>query len=227
VTQSSNYGGQTEVYNGVDVTLNARFGNGAQVGGGLSTGRTVSDTCALNGLPQVRVDTLFGAAVAATAPLVPRTSEFCEVERPATQVKVLAIYPLPWDFQVSATYQNIPGIPITASRAFTNAEVRQSLGRDLGQCRGAATCNATVLVEMIPPGTVFEDRLQQVDVRFTRAFRTGRTRIRGNADFYNVFNQSDVLSMTTRHAGPTGGAWLRPIQVLGGRMFKFSAQLDF
>jgi hypothetical protein len=36
VTRSSNYGGQTEVYNGVDVTLNARFGNGAQVGGGLS-----------------------------------------------------------------------------------------------------------------------------------------------------------------------------------------------
>jgi hypothetical protein len=129
--------------------------------------------------------------------------------------------------QVSATYQNIPGIPITASRAFTNAEIRPSLGRDLGQCRGAATCNATVVVDMVPNGTVFEDRLQQVDLRLTRAFRFARTRIRGNADFYNLFNAADVLNMTTRYAGATGGQWLQPIQILGGRMFKFSAQLDF
>jgi hypothetical protein len=229
-TQASNYGGQTEVYNGIDVTLNARFSTGAQVGGGLSAGRTVSDTCALNALPQVRVSTLDGAAVAATAPQVSRTSEFCRTTRPwadATQVKFLAIYPLPWDFQVSATYQNIPGIPIMASRVFTNAEVRSSLGRDLGACRGAATCNATVLVDMLPSGTMFEDRLQQVDLRFTRSFRVARARIRGNADFYNVFNAGDVLNMTTRYAGTTGGQWLRPIQILGGRMFKFSAQLDF
>jgi len=80
---------------------------------------------------------------------------------------------------------------------------------------------------MIPTGTTFEDRLQQVDVRFTRSFRLARARIRGNADFYNLFNQGDVLNMVTRHAGPTGGRWLAPIQILGGRMFKFSAQLDF
>jgi len=229
-TQALNYGNQTEVYNGVDVTLNARFTNGAQVGGGVSAGRTVSDTCALNELPQVRVNTLFGAGVAANAPLVSRTSDFCRTTRPwadSTQVKFLAIYPLPWDFQVSATYQNIPGIPITASRVFTNAEVRASLGRDLGQCRGAATCNATVLVDMVPNGVQFEDRLQQVDVRFTRSFRFGRARIRGNVDFYNLFNAADVLNMTTRYAGATGGRWLAPIQILGGRMFKFSTQLDF
>ena len=170
---------------------------------------------------------MFGVDVAANAPIVPRTGAFCDTDRPATQVKVLAIYPLPWDFQVSATYQNIPGIPVTASRAFTNAEIRPSLGRDLGQCRGAATCTANVLVDMIPQGAEFEDRLQQVDVRFTRAFRAARARIRANADFYNLFNAGDVLNMTTRYAGATGGQWLQPIQILGGRMFKFSAQLDF
>ncbi|MBI2186039.1 MAG: TonB-dependent receptor [Acidobacteria bacterium] len=230
VTQSSNYGkGQTEVYNGVDVTLQARFGNGAQVGGGMSTGRSVSDTCALNALSQVGpVNTLFtGDAAPATAPVVPRTAEFCVAKRPATQVKMLAIYPLPWDFQVSATYQNIPGIPVTASRVFTNAEIRPSLGRDLGQCRGAATCNATVVVDMIPYGTEFEDRLQQVDLRLTRSFQAARARIRANADFYNLLNAGDVLNMTTRYAGTAGGQWLRPIQILGGRMFKFSAQLEF
>jgi hypothetical protein len=230
ITQSSNYeDGLTEVFNGVDLTLQARFGNGAQVGGGVSTGRTISDTCALNALPQVLPTfALFVAdLLPATAPVVPRTEEFCVAKRPATQFKVLAIYPLPWNFQVSATYQNIPGIPTVASRAFTNAEIRPSLGRDLGQCRGAATCNASVIVDMIPYGSEFEDRLQQVDLRFTRSFQLARARVRGNVDFYNLFNAGDVLNMTTRYAGPTGGQWLRPIQILGGRMFKFSAQLDF
>jgi hypothetical protein len=230
VTQSSNYGnGVTEVFNGVDLTLQARFGGGAQVGGGLSTGETINDQCALNSLPQVGQTTVLWGndLLPATAPIVPRTSEFCAAKRPATQFKLLAIYPLPWDFQVSATYQNIPGIPTLASRVFTNAEIRPSLGRDLGQCRGAATCNATVLVDMIPYGSEFEDRLQQVDLRFTRAFQAARARIRANADFYNVLNAGDVLNMTTRYAGATGGQWLRPIQILGGRMFKFSVQLDF
>ena len=51
--------------------------------------------------------------------------------------------------------------------------------------------------------------------------------MRGNADLYNLLNASDVLNMTTRYAGTTGGQWLQPVQILGGRMFKFSAQLDF
>jgi len=33
--------------------------------------------------------------------------------------------------------------------------------------------------------------------------------------------------MTTRYAGTNGGQWLRPLQILGGRMFKISAQVDF
>lgn len=195
----------------------------------MSIGRTVSDTCSLNHLPSVLPATIGGEAVSTTV-VTPRTSAFCHVRPPwasGMQLKLLAIYPLPWDFQVSATYQNISGIPIVASRAFTNAEIRQSLGRDLGQCRGAATCNANLVINMIPANTVFEDRLHQVDMRFTRTFRMGKARVRGNADVYNLLNASDVLNMTTRYAGPTGGQWLRPLQVLGGRMFKFSGQLDF
>jgi hypothetical protein len=231
VSQATNYGGFTEVYNGVDLTVNARFDNGAQFGGGMSIGQTVTDTCALNDLPQVLPATVLGTGeVLPTAVTTPRTSDFCHISRPwaaATQLKFLAVVPLPWDFQVSATYQNIPGIPVTASRAFTNAEIRPSLGRDLGQCRGVAPCNASVVIDMVPPNTVFEDRLNQVDLRFTRAIRMGKVRVRGNADVYNLLNANDVLNMTTRYAGPTGGQWLGPIQILGGRMFKVSGQLDF
>ena len=195
----------------------------------MGIGRTVTDTCDFNNLPQVLPNNIGEAAVSTTV-LTPRTSEFCHISRPwtaATGLKLVAIYPLPWDFQFSALYFDKPGIPIVASRAYTNAEIRPSLDRDLGQCRGAATCNASVVINVTPQDTRFENRLRQMDIRFSRSVRVRMVRVRGNADLYNLFNASNVLNMTTRYAGPTGGQWLRPLQILGGRMFKFSAQLDF
>ncbi len=229
VTQHTHYGKQTETFNGVDVGLEARMARGARFQAGVSFGRTTTDTCAFNALPQV-LPTNIGEVAVSTTVLTPRTSDFCHISRPwtsATGVNLVAIYPLPWDFQFSALYFDKPGIPIVASRAYTNAEIRTSLGRDLGQCRGAATCNASVVINVTPDASVFEDRLRQMDIRFSRAFRVGKMRIRGNGDLYNLFNASNVLSMTTRYSGATGGQWLRPLQILGGRMFKISAQVDF
>jgi hypothetical protein len=42
-------------------------------------------------------------------------------------------------------------------------------------------------------------------------------------DMYNLFNASTVLAINTNY-GPN---WLRPSNVLGARLFKFGAQLDF
>ena len=229
VTQGTHYGEQSEVYNGVDIGIEARLAGGARLEAGVGMGRTVTDTCDFNSLPQVSPLNIGGVNTVATV-LTPRLPEFCHVSRPwtaATGLKLMAIYPLPWNFQVSALYFNKPGIPIVASRAFTNAEIRPSLNRDLGQCRGAATCNASVVIDMVAPNTVFEDRLQQMDVRVSRSFQLGMVRARANADLYNMFNAGNVLNMTTRHSGLNGGQWLRPIQILGGRMFKISAQMDF
>ena len=229
VTQHTHYGKQKEVFNGVDVGLEARLARGARVQAGVSIGRTTTDTCDFNSLPQVLANSIGGVTVS-TSVLTPRTDDFCHISRPwtaATGLNLVAIYPLPWDFQFSALYFDKPGIPVVASRAYTNAEIRQSLGRDLGQCRGAATCNASVVINTVPDASYFEDRLRQTDIRFTRAFRFGKMRVRGNGDLYNLFNASNVLNMTTRYSGTNGGQWLRPLQILGGRMFKFSAQVDF
>ena len=100
VTQASNYGNQTEIFNGVDVTLNTRFGDGGQFSGGLSVGRIVTDNCELVAqLPE----RLIGAATANSwSPI-----DNCHVSRPwaaGTQVKFLVVYQLPWDLQTSAIY---------------------------------------------------------------------------------------------------------------------------
>ena len=229
VTQASNYGKQTQVYNGVDLTLNGRFGQGGQFSGGLSMGRTVTDNCFLNDNPSVTTAAFLNVLALPATSTVPRTSAFCHVAPPwssGTQVKFLAVYPLPWDVETSAIFQNSPGIPLTASYVATNAQIRSSLGRNLAACpsQTAATCNATVRTELIPPNTMFEPRLTQVDLRVSRLFRLGGARrVRGNLDIYNVFNTSNVLSMINTY----GGAWRNAAQVLSARLLRVSAQLDF
>jgi hypothetical protein len=160
---------------------------------------------------------------------VPRNSEFCHVAPPwssGTQLKFLAVYPLPWELETSAIVQNSAGIPITASYVVSNALVREALGRNLSACpsQTVATCTATYRTELIPPNTMFEPRLTQVDLRFSRLFRLGATRrLRGHLDIYNVFNASNVLSMTPTY----GAAWKNVAYALSARLLRIGAQLDF
>ena len=78
--------------------------------------------------------------------------------------------------------------------------------------------------ELIPPNTMFEPRLTQVDMRVSRLFRlAGTTRVRGSLDVYNIFNASSVLSMTPTY----GTSWQNAAQVLSPRLLRVGAQLDF
>jgi hypothetical protein len=64
--------------------------------------------------------------------------------------------------------------------------------------------------ELIPPNTMFEPRLTQVDLRVSRSFRMmGNARLRGSLDIYNIFNANSVLSMTPTY----GTSWLNAAQV--------------
>ena len=206
VTRLDNYGKRTQVYNGFDATLSARFGKGGQVSGGLSAGRTIDDNC-------VTID-------------FPSRPGYCKTNPPwsaATQVKFLVIYPLPWNLQTSLIYQNFAGIDNSATYTATNAEAAPTLGRNLGQCGTAATCNGTVTVDLTPIGGTFEPRLQQLDARITRQFRFDWLRLRANLDVANLFNASNVLNLNRRY-GPT---YLDAVQIMGGRLMKIGLQLDF
>ena len=200
---------KTRVYNGVDMTITARFGRGGQLSGGSSIGRTVVDDCVVVDSPQ---DAREG---------------FCRQERPwmdATDVKFLVVYPLPWDIQTSAVYQNSPGIPVTANLVVSNAAIAPSLGRNLAACpTQTGACNATVTVPLIPNQSMFEDRHQQLDLRFSRMFNTGRGRLRANLDLYNVFNRATILATNTTY----GPSWGNVTQIINGRLLRIGAQWDF
>ena len=160
-------------------------------------------------------------------PARPGQRAYCHVFLPwsaQTQFKASGVYPLPWEFQVAATYQNLAGFPDAASFVATNSQIAPSLGRNLGQCGTSATCNGTATISsLFAPNTIFEDRLSQLDLRFTKIVRVGRARVQGMFDIYNLFNSSTILSINSRY-GPT---WLQPTTILGARLFKFGAQFDF
>jgi hypothetical protein len=200
ITLSEPFGEQTEVYDGFDLTVNARFGNGGQVSGGLNSGRTKTSRCFV-------VDS-------------PQDLRFCDVRPPfETQVKFVGSYPLPWwGLQVSGVLQSVPGPQILAEYVATNAEIRPSLGRDL-----SAGPNGTVLVPLIEPGTMFAARMHQVDLRLTKNFKVGRTRLRGNVDLFNLLNGNATQFLNFRH----GPAWQQPMQIQGARYVQFSGQIDF
>ncbi|HEV2985886.1 MAG TPA: TonB-dependent receptor [Vicinamibacterales bacterium] len=217
VTFAKSYGTQTDVYNGFDLAVNARLPRGAVVQGGLNVGREETSNCGVVlGDPQLANPNPF---ITGSSPTLPRSQAYCDIRPPfQPQVKLLGTYPLPWDFQAAATFQSLPGPMILATQTITNAQISPSLGRNL-----AAGPNATVNVDLIPPGTQYEERLYQLDLRLTKVVKVGRTRFRANFDLGNALNASSILTINTTY----GPSWLRPTAILPGRVFKFAAILDF
>lgn len=162
-----------------------------------------------------------------SATIASSPSQFCRATEPwagQTQVKLNGTYLLPWDMQVSAVFQNLPGFPLLATRPFTDAEIAPSLGRNLAACPTATgACTATVTVQLLEPHTRREDRLTQLDLRFNKRVRVGGVRLQAAFDIFNVLNGSTILLVNTNF----GPQWLRPTEVLPGRLFKFGVQLDF
>ena len=182
--------------------------------GGVTMGRSGTDNCALTG------DLSLSYAGSATGVTAPRMTDFCDVAPPMQpNVKFATVYPIPfWELQFSGTLQSTPGPEITASYAATNAEIAPSLGRDLSAGR-----NATVLVDLVPKGTMYGNRINQVDLRLAKTFRMGSRRVQGMFDLYNAFNARPFLTMQNRF----GPAWQTPTSVLIGRLAKFGVQVDF
>ncbi|MBI4263191.1 MAG: carboxypeptidase regulatory-like domain-containing protein [Acidobacteria bacterium] len=210
VTHAKNFGDQIDRWNGVDVGVNARLANGLYVQGGTSTGRTVADNCEiLAQLPEMSVTGL----------------PYChEVQNWLTQIKGAASYTIPRiDVSLAATFQHLPGPTFTANWAAPNALVAPSLGRNLA---GRAQ---VVTVNLVPPGTMYGDPLNQLDLRFAKIVRFGATRTTFNFDIYNATNSNTILTLNSGFAPQAGGGnvWQRPNSILQARFFKIGAQFDF
>jgi hypothetical protein len=203
LTFSDNFGTQTRRWDGVDVTFNARPGEGVLLGGGVSTGRTTTDNCEI---------------LAALPEMSPVGAPYCRVVGAfRTQVKFLGSYTIPRvDVQVTATVQSTPGREILANYVATNADVAPSLGRNLS---GGAR---NVTVNVVAPSTLYGERLNQFDLRFAKILRFGGRRVTAGVDLYNMLNANPVLTLNNAFA-----TWQRPQSILNPRFAKLVLQMDF
>jgi hypothetical protein len=229
---TSNFGEMIENWHGIDLSINARLRNGLTLQGGTSTGRRMQDNCAIRAvLPETyswdntvavqttRVTTTTGSS--ATSGL---QNYSCRVVEPMqTSFRGLTSYVIPKiDLQVSGTWRSDPGDELRADYVVTNAIASPSLGRDLS--------SGNVTVNLIPRGTLYGARVNNIDLRIAKILRFRGTRMQFGADVYNLLNTDVVTMHNNGYSAPTatrGSIWLTPTAILPARYLRLNMQLDF
>ena len=219
VTFAHNYGNQTERYNGVDVNVDARLFHGITVVGGLTTGRKSTNNCdVISKLPEIL-----------NASPVRQPREFCNLETPfLTQIKGLARYRIPRaNLDLSGTFQskptigqNFPGIAsesLAANWVVSSAQVAASLGRSL------AGTTPVAIVNIVRPGTLYGERLNQFDVRLAKILPFESRRVTISVDVYNLFN----TNVAEAYQQTFGASWLAPLTIIPARFARIGAEFSF
>jgi hypothetical protein len=193
------YGNNSEMWQGVDVSTSMRLPGGANISGGLSTGRTRIENCAVIDTP---------------------TNQYCDRQEPLqTSVKLIARYPLPWyGIELSGTFANVPGQFLTATYVFTNAEIFPSLGRNL-----SSGANGTATVNLIAPNSVNLPRETQIDFRISKVFSVGKLRAAPSIELNNLLNANGVEGFN----GRVNDTYPTPTRTQFGRYAKFNITLNY
>ena len=197
------FGDQRRTSDYITVSINSRLNNGIELGGSVDSGQTIEDRCFTIDSPQqqlhCRIDRSFGEQ---------------------TQLKIFGVLPLPGDFVVSGTFQNLSGAPWEAEWGASSALIAPSLGRPLaGGSRDAD-------VPLIEPFSLFEPRRNLLDLRVSKVFADiNGMRLQLNLDVYNALNDASLLVVN----GDFGADWLSVGRrgVAAPRLYQMGARLTF
>jgi hypothetical protein len=175
LTQESTYGeGGKErdaFYDGVNFNVNARMANGLFVSVGTQTGRRVDDDC--------HVVINYGN---------PNPRGCRDYDPWQTTIRGLGSYTVPKiDVLISATLRSQPPLELGADWVVPNTVIRDLLG---GVVPPGFNVNGNTTIDLTDPDhRIFADnRRTQVDMRFAKVVRLGRTRTDIGVDLWNVFN---------------------------------------
>ena len=217
---ASDYGSETNTFNGMLLNVSARPRNGLVFQGGVSTGQDE------HGL--LRGESAAAGGAEHCPPALTGLTDPTATRRPAwiTRYTGLGSYTLPKvDVLISGTFRSDQGAPLAANWAASNAVIQPSLGRPLSNAATSATIN------LIEPGTLFGDRVNEVDVRLAKILKFGRTRTNIGFDIYNILNSAAVLSYNQKFSpairGWRGRRVVGPTGMLRRGSWKFSVPMDF
>ena len=192
-------------WNGFEVILDGELPRGGFMTGSFTVGNPVDHFC--------------HAAEVQT----PNDLRHCETSsgyRPMG--KLSGALPLPWDTMISGLFQVFAGAPIAATYAIDATDFP---GLNLGSGSGISTLE----VNLIEPGTEYEDYTTSMQLRFSKVFTLGATRTRVYMDASNIFNKARVTARNRFYGG--GGVqnpdFDRIIAIEPGRRLSFGMQMNF
>ena len=213
-THANTFGGRSRTWHGVDLNFSARL-EGVMFQGGYATGKATTDSCTLQAaLPEIV------NAAAGRQSVVPL--EHCDTETPwISQASMFGSYTFPYDIQVSGVFFSRQGSERLGIIAVPLPDAAAALGR--------TPTETSITANVIAPGTVYGDRLNQLDMRIGKILNFGGTALGDRAntavffEIYNVFNANAV----SRERYALAADYLRPIGLQAGRLFKVALQFDF
>jgi hypothetical protein len=227
---------RSHTYNAYDLTVNTRLPGGAMLFGGFVTERNLRNICDEPDDPNLL---LFCDD---SQNDIPYRHTF----------KLSGTYPLPWwGISVSGTWQDLAGRPLglttttgnkisgpgygdTGSPVGTNWFIQRTTRYPTncpapcpaGQLVAPQLTSASVTVPLVAPGTEFLPRVRQFDLSFAKWFEiSGRTRLQGQVDIFNVFNSNAIAQVVSTNFDTA--AYQRPASVLQGRMVRLGMQLKW
>jgi hypothetical protein len=220
ITLADDIGEQYQRYNGVLFNVSARLGAGVQFQGGINSGKTVQDNCAVRAqVPEL-------TTLAGVSPAVNPGNPYCHSDPGwITKATALGSYTVPRiDVLISGTLRSDQGGVLGATWNAPVNLVSAALGRP------AAVVGNTVPIALVSPGQVWGDRVNAVDLRFAKILRFGSVRYTVGLDVINATNSDAILTYNqTFNQTPAtpSQAWLAPLSVLTPRFVKIGAQIDF
>ena len=143
----------------------------------------------------------------------PNNLRFCEQTPPFQALyKASAAYTLPYQVQLSGSFQARPGIAIGSYYSFTGP-----------QAGVVITGGGTQTVTVVDPTTQFYSYVKNNDIRVARTFKVSRTRVQPFMEIVNLANLSTILTVN-ENVGPN---YMDPGSIVQGRRFQLGARVDW
>ena len=96
----------------------------------------------------------------------------------------------------------------------------------------AGVAGTTVTVNLIEPGTLYGDRVNEFNLRFAKIVRFGRTRTDIGVDLNNLFNTHYATGFNTTYQfltdnNPRPSGWSTPTSLVNPRFVRLNFTVNF
>ncbi|HEV3217993.1 MAG TPA: carboxypeptidase regulatory-like domain-containing protein [Vicinamibacterales bacterium] len=197
------------IYNGFDLSFQARPLQGSTVFGSWTTERNISKFCVNDDDPNglTASDLYTGATITESGPFcdwskfpVPFQNEF----------KLAGSYPFPYGVDISGILQSYAG----TMRTITYQPPATAFP-------GGRTNAETLVVNA--PGSLYYPRYNELDLTFKKNFRAGRKTFSGQVDLFNALNNNAIFARTSSVGASLGYV----TTILQGRLMRLAFQMKF